>query len=89
MVFTEIGFRSVQRTWENPHEEAQGRGFSEQAQALCYEVDFEGIKDKAWCKGMMWRKWPSYLGYQGQENTSFTPNRKSAENVVRKWFKKR
>ena len=88
LVFTEIGFRSVERTWENPHEETQGRGFNEQAQALCYEVVFEGIKDEAWCKGMMWWKWPSYLGYQGQENTSFTPNRKSAEKVVKKWFKK-
>ena len=88
LVFTEIGFRSVERTWENPHAEANQRGFSDEAQALCYEIVFEGIKDKEWCKGMMWWKWPSYLGYQGQENTSFTPNRKSAEKVVKNWFKK-
>lgn len=88
LVFTEIGFRSVEQTWINPHEDANRRPVNEEAQAICYEVVFEGIEGKDWCKGIMWWKWPSYLYYEGQQNTSFTPNRKLAEKVVQKWFSK-
>ena len=88
LVFTEIGFRSVTAPWKNPHAEANGRAFSDEDQALCYEVIFEGINEMPWCKGILWWKWPSYLDYQGRQNTSFTPNNKSAEKVVRQWFSK-
>ena len=87
VVFTEIGFRSVNTPWKNPHADAANRPFSEKAQSLCYEVVFEGIHNKDWCDGIFWWKWPSYLSYQGQKNTSFTPNRKMAEGTVEKWFK--
>lgn len=89
VVFTEIGFRSVESTWKNPHEEPKGRAFNEKNQALAYEVIFEGIQDKDWCKGILWWKWPSYLTYQGPENTGFTPANKKAEKVVERWFKKK
>lgn len=88
IVFTEIGFRSVTATWKNPHEDDQGRPFDEQCQALAYEVIFEGIRDKDWCQGIFWWKWPSYLDYQGAQNTSFIPTNKRAEEVVTTWFKK-
>ena len=88
VVFTEIGFRSVESTWKNPHAEAKGRAFNEKTQALAYEVIFEGIQGKDWCKGILWWKWPSYLDYKGPENTGFTPADKKAEKVVERWFKK-
>ena len=87
VLFTEIGFRSVEAPWKNPHADADGRAYAPNDQALCYEVIFEGIKDKPWCEGIFWWKWPSYLEYQGNRNDSFTPNRKAAEKVVEKWFK--
>ena len=85
-LFTEIGFRSVDTPWKNPHDDPKGRPFSAEAQNLCYEVVFEGIQDKAWIHGLFWWKWPSYLNYGGRQNTSFTPNRKLAEETVKKWF---
>jgi len=87
VLFTEIGFRSVEAPWQNPHAHADGRAYAPEHQSLCYEVIFEGIKDKPWCEGIFWWKWPSYLEYQGNRNDSFTPNRKAAEKVVEKWFK--
>jgi len=88
IVFTEIGFRSVESTWKNPHEEAKGRAFNEENQALAYQVVLEGIQDKDWCKGVLWWKWPSYLDYKGAQNTGFAPTNKKAEAVVERWFKK-
>ena len=87
IVFTEIGFRSTEMPWKNPHAE-EDRAFSAEDQARCYEVIFEGIQDESWCKGILWWKFPSYLDYRGSENNAFTPNNKKAEKVVRKWFTK-
>lgn len=89
VVFTEIGFRSVDKTWSNPHEGANGRAFNEQTQALAYEVVFDCIQDKDWCQGILWWKWPSYLDYRGTENTGFAPVGKSAEQIVEQWFLKK
>lgn len=86
LIFTEIGFRSVDAPWKNPHANANGRSFNAEHQQLCYEVVFEGIQDKEWSKGILWWKWPCYLDYRGAKNTSFTPNRKMAEKTVEDWF---
>ena len=88
VVFTEIGFRSVEKTWANPHEDTNGRAYNATNQALAYEVVMEGIKDKDWCKGILWWKWPSYLEYGGPENTGFAPAGKETEEVVKAWFEK-
>ncbi|MEM6316371.1 MAG: hypothetical protein AAF960_01805 [Bacteroidota bacterium] len=87
MVFTEIGFRSVEETWKNPHAEANGRAFNDKTQSLCYEVVFENIKNKKWCKGILWWKWPCYMSYRGSKNTGFSPNDKQTENIVVEFFK--
>ncbi len=86
IIFTEIGFRSVEGTWKNPHAQAEGRAYDEKAQAKAYEAVFKNIENKNWCEGILWWKWPSYLEYSTPENTRFTPSEKAAEEVVRKWF---
>ena len=88
IVFTEIGFRSVDQTWINPHEASNGRAFNEDAQKQCYEIVFEAIHNKKWCGGILWWKWPSYLDNRRKNNTAFTPHNKSTEVVIEKWFGK-
>jgi len=88
LMFTEIGFRSVDAIWRNPHADAKGRNFNEESQALAYEVVFEGIRNKDWYRGIFWWKWPSYLDYRGPKNTGFAPTNKKAEEVVKKEFEK-
>lgn len=88
LLFTEIGFRSIQSPWINPHADADGRSFNEDHQDWCYETVFKAIEGKDWVHGIFWWKWPSYLEYQGRENTSFTPNMKKAEETVRQYFGK-
>jgi hypothetical protein len=87
IVFTEIGFRSVDEPWKNPHEEAD-ESINEEMQARCYEIIFKGIENEPWCKGILWWKFPSFLEYRGEDNNAFTPNNKLAEETVRKWFSK-
>lgn len=87
LVFTEIGFRSVDGPWKNPHAKEDGRRFNDAHQKLCYEVVLDGIKNRAWCKGILWWKWPSYMSYRGQQNTGFSPNSKQTESVINEYFK--
>ena len=88
VVFTEIGFRSVDQTWENPHADPQGRQSNEEAQKMCYEVVFEGIEKADWCKGILWWKWPTDIGIRSTTQAGFTPNTKKAEKTVEKWFER-
>ena len=88
IVFTEIGFRSVTAPWKNPHAEANNRPFNEHNQAACYRAVFENIKDKPWCNGILWWKWPCNLGHRGPGNTGFSPAGKTTELVIEEWFKK-
>ena len=87
LLLTEIGFRSIEGPWMNPHAQAEGRAFNEDHQEWCYETVFKTISDKDWIHGIYWWKWPSYLDYRGRENTGFTPNRKKAETIVQAYFK--
>ena len=87
LVFTEIGFRSVEGPWKNPHAKEDGRAFNDAHQQLCYEVVLKGIQNKKWCNGILWWKWPSYMTYRGHQNTGFSPNLKQTENVIHKYFK--
>ena len=87
IVFTEIGFRSVAHPWKNPHAKEGNRPFNDAHQKLCYEVVLEGIKNKKWCNGILWWKWPSHLSYRGERNKGFSPNSKQTEDVISKYFK--
>ncbi len=85
IVFTEIGFRSIDKPWKNPHAEGDD-SFNAVHQQRCYEVIFRGIENEPWCHGILWWKFPTYLEYRGTENSAFTPNNKITEETVKKWF---
>ena len=87
LVFTEIGFRSVEGPWKNPHAKEGNRPFNDAHQKLCYEIVLESIQNKKWCNGILWWKWPSHLSYRGKRNKGFSPNSKQTEAVINKFFK--
>ena len=86
VVFTEVGFRSVEHPWVNPHAAAEDRAFNENTQAQCYEALFKAIQNKKWCKGIIWWKWPTYTNQIASKRTTFTPLDKKAEQVVQQYF---
>lgn len=88
LIFTEIGFRSVNHTWVQPHEEANGRAVDEEGQRLCYDIVLSQVTQEEWYRGILWWKWPSYMNYDNRRGTGFTPSGKLAETVVENWFLK-
>ncbi len=84
--FTEIGFRSVAGTWENPHAEAGDRASNVQHQARAYEVVLQSLQNEPWCAGLFWWKWPTDLEDSNATDRRFIPAGKPAEEVVGKWF---
>lgn len=86
LVFTEIGFRSVNGTWIQPHEEAGDKGSNEADQKLCYEVIFEGIEKEDWCYGIYWWKWPSDINDSRKGERRFTPYGTMSMETVGKYF---
>ena len=86
LLFTEIGFRSIEAPWKNPHASAGEADYNGDHQKICYETVFKGIADKPWCHGILWWKFPTELEDMGHRQKGFTPNKKPAELVVKEWF---
>lgn len=89
IIFTEIGFRPVDYTWKNPHEDHLGRPFNEEAQRQCYEIVFEEIANQSWCQGILWWKWPCHELRSTQVKKGFSPMDRLAEQTVKYWFQKK
>ena len=82
---TEVGFRSVERAWQNPHAEAGEREASLAAQRRCYEALAAAVCSSERLEGMFIWKWPSYLGHQEDREgrrTGFVPGGKPAGEVL-------
>ncbi len=86
VVLTEIGFRSVTAPWQAPHAEAGEQTYDEQAQARAYRLVLNGLRGQAWCGGLFWWKWPTYLAYSERNPRSFTPAGKAAQAVLREAY---
>jgi hypothetical protein len=88
MLFTEVGFRSIEAPWRQPHDEPKGAPHSEADQALCYQVVLDGLAGESWCHGLFWWKWPTYISYDSEASRSFTPSGKAAEQVLKTAYQK-
>ena len=86
VLFTEIGFRSVSEVWKVPHNRPENSTFNEDDQQTCYQIVFENLPDNPWIHGMFWWKWPSYLSYADKNKEGFSPAKRKATAVVKKWF---
>ncbi|MBI1228116.1 MAG: hypothetical protein GC192_22980 [Bacteroidetes bacterium] len=90
LVFTEIGFPSVESPWKKPHEDwGDDLQFDAEGQRRCYEAVLRVIEGKQWCGGVLWWKCHSTPNKRRKRDTDFTPFGKDAEAVVRGWLGKR
>jgi hypothetical protein len=87
ILFTEIGFRSVDAPWLQPHEEAFSKGFNENHQALAYSAVFQAMKNEPVVDGILWWKWPTNMEHRVEQDRRFVPTGKMAEQVIEGWFK--
>ena len=86
ILFTEIGFRSVEAPWQHPHEEAGSRNYNGAHQAQAYRITFEAIKGQPWCQGIFWWKWPTIMTNSGSNDRRFIPYKKPAEEVIKEYY---
>lgn len=76
---TEVGFRSVEQAWRNPHAEAGEREADPEAQAQAFEALTAALAEQECIGGIYVWKWPCRLGYmRGARDRGFTPYGKPA-----------
>ncbi len=90
---TEVGFRSVEGAWINPHAAAGDLPRSYEAQERCFQALVRATVEAPTLEGMFVWKWPSYLGrgkgksrWRGEPNRDFTPGGKPAGEVLKKYY---
>ncbi len=88
VIFTEIGFKSVEGTAIKPWEWKQDGKVSQEDQALAFEATRLAFRDKPYLAGVfVWKYFTDMNSYErGNVEKGFTPYRKKAENVIYEWF---
>lgn len=86
ILFTEIGYRSVDGAHTDPWNSGRGGGFNETEQTNAYEALFSYWNTQPYMQGVSLWDWKSWPGAGGQGNTDYTPQNKQAEEVMRSWF---
>jgi len=81
---TEVGFRSVEKAWTNPHAAAGDRPVDGKAQARCFAALTAAATETPELQGMFIWKWPSYLGRESWRGggKEFSPGGKPAAGVI-------
>ena len=85
VIFTEVGFSSLEAPHRQPWDETPRR-LSIEEQARCYEAVFQAFYRKPWFQGMYWWKVGSN-GYGGSQDGTHTPWGKPAMQVVSRWYR--
>lgn len=88
VIFTEIGFKSVEGTAIEPWEWKKEGRTSQQEQALAFEATRLAFKDKPYLAGVfVWKYFTDMNSYErGNVEKGFTPYKKEAEKVISGWF---
>jgi hypothetical protein len=86
ILFTEIGYRSVDGANRIPWH-STGEGVIDlQEQADAYQAAFESVYNQPWFAGMFWWYWRTSPFKGGACDTDYTPYQKPAEDVLRSWY---
>lgn len=88
VIFTEIGYKSVEGTTIRPWEWNKEGEISQQEQALAFEATRTVFHDKPYLAGIfVWKYFTDMNSYErGNIPKGFTPYGKEAEGVLSSWF---
>ena len=81
ILFTEIGYRSMDGAGMNPHDFLSNSPVDLSEQADLYWAALEATRSQAWLKGMFWWNWMA-SGGGGPFNSDYTPAGKPAQDVL-------
>lgn len=87
ILLSEVGYRSIGGARFNPWDSGRGGGYDGQEQANLYEALLSYWNDYPYVQGVYWWDWQVNPNAGGPGDTSYTPQRKPAEEVMKKWFK--
>lgn len=87
VLFTEIGYRSVDFAAREPWHWAKEASYNGGAQANAYEAAFWAFWGKVWFAGMFWWSRSTDPQAGGTGDTGYTPQHKPALNVLRRYFR--
>jgi hypothetical protein len=86
IIFTEIGYRSIDGCNRWPWNwEIEGKLDLEE-QRLCYEALFRALWGLEWFEGIFWWDWTPYEADNWLKNKDYTCQFKPAEEVLRAWY---
>jgi len=86
IVFTEVGYRSVDGANKEPWNYWMTGSPDPQEQADCYEALFGVFCDKPWFKGTLWWVWSTDPGEGGLGDAGYCVKDKPAEDVLADWY---
>ena len=94
IVFTEYGYRSIDKgagnQWELEHHRKYEGNPNFNVQENAYQALFETFWDEPWFHGgFLWKWYPDHWRKLDPVNSDYTPQKKPVEKVVREWYKKR
>lgn len=94
IVFTEFGYRSIDKAAGNQWELEHHRRFKGQPnfeiQERAYEALFNTFWDEPWFKGgFLWKWYPDLYRNLDSQNSDYTPQKKPVEKIIRERYKKR
>ena len=87
ILFTEYGYRSRDFSTHKPWESDRGGKINLELQSKAYEAIFKEIwKESYFAGGFLWKWFPDYNNVGGPDNMGFTPQRKPAETVIKRYY---
>ena len=88
ILFTEIGYRSLNGTNKEPWNWQADNGFDGDEQADCYEALFQVFHAKPWFRGTLFWAWSTNPTEGGNTDKGYVVRDKPAETVLSNWYAK-
>ncbi len=89
VVFTEIGYRSIDYAARQPWDWRRTGAYNPEGQANAYQAVFQAFKDKSWFAGLFLWNWLPNPQAGGYGDVDYTPQNKPAQEILEKYFGKK
>ncbi len=86
IVFTELGYRSIDRAYRDPWDWSRDAGYNETDQANSYAALFDYWNRYPWMKGVQLWRWAIYPPGANSGDKDYTPQNKQAQSVMTQYW---
>ncbi len=86
VLFTEVGYRSVDNAHNDPYDGGRGGSVNLQEQSNDYQALFQYWNNYSYIAGVHLWNWESNPNYGGSGNSNYSPQNKPAESIIKQWF---